>query len=90
MSKTPTQPRPSWVWLAIGRASTRRAALSHLTILGLNLSLFLGITGVESASQTVLGKIALALGLAGTVFGVISMLWVWLAVRWVDRNGQWA
>lgn len=90
MSETPTQPRPSWVWLVLGRASTRRTAFSHLAILALNLSLFLGITGVESASESLFGKIAFALGLVGTALGVISILWAWLAVRWVDRNGQWA
>ena len=89
MSDTPTQPRPWWVRLSVGRTSTRRAAFSQLTILGLNLSILLAITGIESTSESLFGRIAFAIGLVGMVVNVILALWVWLAVRWVDRNGQW-
>jgi len=27
--------------------------------------------------------------LVGMVLNVILALWMWLAVRWMDRNGQW-
>lgn len=90
MSETPTQPRPWWVQLAVGRTSTRRAAFSQLAILSLNLSILLLITGMESVSESLFGRIAFAVGLAGTVLNLILAIWVWLAVRWVDRNGQWA
>lgn len=90
MNETPRQPRPFWVWLAVGRASTRSTALSKFTIRGLNLAILLAITGVESASESLLGKIAFALGLGGMVLNMMVAICVWLAVRWVDRHGEWA
>jgi uncharacterized membrane protein len=90
MSETPNQPRPWWVRVAVGRTSTRQAAFSQFAILCLNLAILLAITGVESTSNSLFGKIAFALGLAGMALNVILVLWVWQAVRWVDRNGHWA
>jgi phage-related holin len=90
MSQTPAQPRPSWVRFAVGRSSARSAAFSQIAFLLLNLVFFVVIAVTESASESQLGKIAFAIGLAGIALNVILAFWVWLAVRWVDRNGQWA
>jgi hypothetical protein len=79
MSEAPTQPRPWWVRLAVKRAWKRRSALFQLKFMGLFLLLFLYIT--------LSGNIVL--GLAGMAIEVFITLWLWLAVRWVDRNGQW-
>ncbi len=91
MSKTPTQPRPWWVRFAVGRASTRKTALfTNFTIMGCNLLLLLFcIIGLLTASEALFGTIALVVALAATASEVILILWTWLAVRWMDRNGQW-
>ena len=90
MKESPAKSRPTWVRLAVGRVSTRKATLTQLAIVGSNLAIFLCITAVAWGSESLLGKIAFALGLAGTALVLIRILWVWLAIRWVDRNGQWA
>jgi len=53
------------------------------------LLFFVAILLSISPSESLLGKIAFGLGLAGMVINLIAALWVWLAVHWVDRNGQW-
>jgi hypothetical protein len=57
--------------------------------LALNSAIFLATTGLEWGSESVLGKVAAALGLIGMVLQAVAALWVWLAICWVDRNGPW-
>lgn len=90
MTESPAQLRPRWVRYALGRISTRKSALSQCTVLGLNLALLGCITTPLSETDTVFGKIGFGVALAGIVVNLVLILWVWLAVRWVDRNGQWA
>jgi hypothetical protein len=91
MSESPTQLRPRWVRLALGRISTRRVALSQCTALLANLIMLLACIALPlSGSETLFGMIGLGVVLAGMVVDLILILWVWLAVRWVDRHGQWA
>jgi hypothetical protein len=89
MSEKPSQPPPGWVQLAVGRSLDRRRAQAILTFLGLNFAILLAITGLEWGSESVLGKVAVALGLIGMVLQALAVLWVWFAIRWVNRNGQW-
>jgi hypothetical protein len=89
MSETPSQPLPGWVRLAVGRSSARQRAQTHLKFLVLNFLMFLAMTGLEWGSESVLGKVAVTLGLIGMVCQAVALFWVWLDIRWVDRNGQW-
>jgi hypothetical protein len=89
MSETPTQQRPWWVRLAVRRISTRRAAFSQLAILALIFCILFVFAGAESASESLFGRIAFGVDLVGMVLIVILALWMWLAVRWMDRNSQW-
>jgi len=57
--------------------------------MGLSFTILLAMTGLEWGSESVLGRVAVALGLIGMVVQAVAALWVWLAVRWVNRNGQW-
>jgi len=85
MSEKQSQPAPVWVRLAIDPSLGRRRAYFVLT---LNFAVLLVITGIEWGSESVLGKVAVALGLIGMVFLTVTACWMWLAFRWVDRNGQ--
>jgi hypothetical protein len=77
------------VRIAVGRASTRRAAFSQVATLGLICLLALCVAGVESASDSLLGRVAFSAALAAAAVNLVLALWVWRAVRWVDRNGRW-
>jgi hypothetical protein len=89
MSEPPYRPRPAWVRIALGRTLTRRAAFSQIAALGLICLLALCVAGLESASDSLLGRMAFSVALAAAVLNLILALWVGLAVCWVDRNGRW-
>ena len=91
MSKTPTQPFPGGCGLPWGKrqhARLRCLPISQSWVCNLPLLLFC-IIGLLTASEALFGTIALVVALAATASEVILILWTWLAVRWMDRNGQW-
>jgi hypothetical protein len=82
--------RPIWVRLSLAMLPTREHAVSYLMAAAVGavlvvigtivlLPLILGVTflhALETAAS--LGSL---LGLAA--------LWYWLAIRWMDKHGQW-
>jgi hypothetical protein len=68
----------------------RSTALALVSIFVLLTCCCLLTVAIESASSSVLGAIALPLGITGTCLCGIGAVWCWLAIRWVDRNGKWA
>ncbi len=89
MSEKPSQPPPRWVRLVLGRSWDRRREQALLMFLGLNFVMLLAMTGLEWGSESVLGKVVFTLGLIGMLLQALVALWLWLAIRWLDRNGQW-
>jgi hypothetical protein len=64
-------------------------SLAAQLAIALTFGILLAMTGLEWGSESALGKVAVALGLIGVVLQAVAALWVWLAIRWVNRNGQW-
>jgi len=77
------------VQLAVGRTLERRRVQTIWMFLALTFAILLAMTGLEWGSESVLGKVAFVLGLIGMALQGVAALWVWLAIRWVDRNGRW-
>jgi len=82
--------RPLWVRVLLGEGTKRSAALAQVSIFVLIACIGLLTGANESASSSVLGAVALPLGLASACLGAIGAVWCRLAVRWVDRHGKWA
>ncbi len=90
MSKTPNQPRRSWVWLVVRASTIRRKRFSRLAFWGGGvLSVLVWVTVLQFDSDLMFGKNVFDVWLAATVLYVIMLLWFWLVIRWVDRNGLW-
>jgi hypothetical protein len=82
--------RPLWVRIAARQGTRRPVSLIQVGIFGLLACIGLGTAVIESGSSSILGALALSLGLALACLGAAGAVWCWLAVRWVDRNGKWA
>jgi hypothetical protein len=77
------------VRIAVGRASTRRAAFFQLAFVGLLFLLTLCLAGLQPVGESPLGKVVFSLWLTAAVLNLAVALWVWRAIRWVDRNDRW-
>jgi hypothetical protein len=84
------EPRPLWVRVVTREATKRPAAQVQACIFAFIACIGLLTAAIESASTSILGALAMPLGLAGACLGAVGAIWCWLAVRWVDRNGKWA
>ena len=92
LERTITVPRPLWVRLVLGRASTRPEANRPVVIVIYFLVLFIiGLVIYSSFGKpNALESLAeYVIPIAGAFFA-ISIPWLWLAFRWVDRHGAWA
>jgi hypothetical protein len=67
----------------------RSAALALVSLFGVLAGIGLLVVAIESGSSSFLGTLALPVGLGGACLWATGGLWVWLAVRWVDRNSKW-
>jgi hypothetical protein len=81
--------RPLWVRLAARAGAKRQTIMAQVGGFVLLTGIGLLVAALESGSSSVLGALALPLGLAGAVLGGGAALWCWLAARWVDRNSRW-
>ena len=81
--------RPLWVSLVLRERMKRPAAKTMIGVFGLLFGLAVLTAAVESESSSVLGTLALPIGLAGAGLSAAGAIWSWLALRWVDRNGTW-
>jgi hypothetical protein len=73
------------------RARVKRAtALTQVSGFVLLAGIGLAVAGIESGSTSLLGSLAVPIGLAEAGVCAVAALWSWLAVRWVDRHCQWA
>ncbi len=82
--------RPLWVRFAAREGTKRQTAVAQVAGLVLLSCIGFLVEAIESDSNSIMGAVALPLGLivAGLCAG--AALWSWLAVRWVDRNSEWA
>ena len=81
--------RPWWVRAVLPPRTSRSAARSRLGVCALLGWVGLLIAVTESVRGTLLGGIAVPVGLAGGVLGLAGAIWCWLAARWVNRNATW-
>jgi hypothetical protein len=89
--------RPLWV-RCVARDGTKRTAARNqvriyvmLMLCGLGwacVGLFHKIIPVETDFFLIANR--LPFGLTMACLGAAGAIWCWLAVRWVDRNGEWA
>jgi hypothetical protein len=85
--KSSEQP-PWWARIALRHRLRRKARLlaACFSILGL---ISLTDAAIVSNSESISGRIAFYLQLsAGCLFSAVA-IWYWLAIRWVDKKGQW-
>jgi hypothetical protein len=93
------RPRPLWVRGVVPGGTKRSAAVAQTTsfigIFGIGLFLVcLGVfkhlsDAVVRESGSLIGANKLSFGLAFVFLGAAGAIWSMLAVRWVDRNGNW-
>src|SRR5262249_39775600 len=81
--------RPGWVRIIVGARSTRRGTITQICILAILACSGFTIFGIENGRTSRLAHIGAMIGLAGAGVAVIILAWAALAVRWIDRNGQW-
>ena len=83
------EPLPAWVRLAV-RSGTRRQTAVMQAILSLLVAVMsLGGAASTFGSDSVLGRISFLIQLTAGCVAIVVALLIWLAVRWVDRSGQW-
>ena len=79
---------PWWVLIALRHGKRRDAAVFAIlvAILG-QLSLIFAIVAIWNESTS--GRILFCLQLLGGCIFLGGAIWYWLAIRWIDRKGQW-
>jgi hypothetical protein len=82
--------RPLWVRVAARAGTKRQTVLVQIGLCVLLAGIGLLGAAIESGSNSFLGSLTLPGGLAVASLGAGAALWLWLAVRWVDRNSKWA
>ena len=82
-TKDSSEQNPLWVRLAVGKGNKRPAVISSL--IGAGMLAGLALFSVVSEFGN-LGWLALSVGLAGAAGAILATVWIWLAVRWADRN----
>ena len=81
--------RPGWVRWAVGRRSDRPTAIRLLRVQAMNTAVMVLIVALSFSSESLVGRISLVAGLIGVLLLVPLCLWMWRAIRWMDRNGGW-
>ena len=91
------QPRPLWVRCVARDGTKRPAAQAQIRINGIFGcgGLFYACGGLlrvayDLPSNSFMAANALPIGLTFAGLGAAGVIWCWLAIRWVDRNGRWA
>ena len=82
--------RPLWVRFAARDRTKRQTAVVQVGGFVLLTGIGLEVAAIESGSSSLLGGLALLLGLAEACLCAGAALWSWIALRWVDRNSKWA
>jgi len=85
------KPRPKWVRIVLREGMKRSAAKTQTVVFLILFFIAISIAaGINWDEASTLGKIAVPLELVFAAFVLVFAIWMWTAVRWVDRNGKWA
>jgi hypothetical protein len=80
--------RPRWVRLAVPTGRTRREVVIGTGYVVLQLAICLFVGGILSNSTALLGQVGMVALLFSVCLSAGLLAWIWLAIRWVDRNDK--
>jgi len=83
------QQRPFWVRLMLGEATNRQKAFFQICCFCLITSLGWILGSLVASNPSLPANITFILGATIGTLGTIFIIWVGIAIRWVDRQGKW-
>ena len=83
------QQRPFWVRLMLGEAIHRQKAFFQICYFCLITSLGWILGSLVASNPSILANITFILGAAIGTLCPIFIIWIGIAIRWVDRHGKW-